>query len=128
MATLRDVIQGAYAHLALLPLNRELDADRAESGLAAINDMFASWVAQGIGEAPLPRLTLDDSFPFGAQHVQAAKALLAVQLAPASGVDVPTAVEREANRGWNALLAGVTGAPEAKSDLALTHLPSQRRH
>lgn len=127
MATVRDVVQGAYARLGLLPLGQNLDPDRAIQGLEAFSDMLSSWEAHGLDIGFLSPLGLSDDFPLDARHVQGVKALLAVQLASNSGVEALPAVQNEAKRGWNAILAQYIPAPEADQDRGLTCLPSQRR-
>jgi hypothetical protein len=128
MTTVRDVVQGAYARLALLPLGQNLDPDRAAQGLEAFNDMLASWAAHGLDIGFTLSKGLSDDFPLDARHVQAVKALLAVQLAANSGIEALPAVQNEARRGWNAILAQYVQAATADQDQALAFLPSQRRY
>ncbi len=127
MATMRDVVQGAYARLALLPLGADLDPDRAAAGLAALNDLLASWAAEGVGTGFSAPLALSDTFPLDPTHVSGVKAMLAVQIASASGIEAAPAVQREAKRGWSALRAGYIAAHDADQDRGLTWLPSLRR-
>jgi len=128
MATMRDVITGAYARLGLLPLGQNLDPDRAAAGLAALNDLFASWTAQGVAIGIPSSLQLSDDFPLDPQHLQGVKAMLAVQLASNSGIEALASVQREAKRSWDAILAQYVTAPNADRDDGLTWLPSLRRY
>jgi hypothetical protein len=125
-ATVRDVVQGAYARLALLPLGQNLDPDRAAAGLAALNDLVTSWQAHGVETGIAAGLDLNDMFPLGAQHIQGVKAMLAVQLASQSGMEPPGQVQVDARKAWAALLSRYVTPPDAASDAGLTRMPSQR--
>ncbi len=127
MATVRDVVQGAYVRLGLLPLGQNLDPDRAAQGLEALNDMLASWAAHGLDIGFTSPLGLSEDFPLDARHVQGVKALLAVQLASNSGIEALPPVQNEAKRGWSAILAQYIPPPKAEQDRGLTCMPSQRR-
>jgi hypothetical protein len=146
MATARDVIAGAYQRLGLLPLGADLDPDRGAAGLIVYNDMLNAWAADGIGpgapalpsvpaDGELPPLAADasplslglnDAFPFPAQFVEGAKAMLAVELAPGSGMEAQPSIRLRAKQAYDALLARYVIAPQAQQDTALTTMPSLR--
>ena len=137
MTTARDVIAGAYQRLGLLPLGADLDPDRAAAGLAIYNDMLNAWSADGIvpggpdGASTQPAgsalaYCLNDDFPFGQQFVEGAKALLAVELAPQSGIEPPPSLEKRAKKAREALLAACLIAPRASQDAGLAWMPSLR--
>ena len=157
MTTARDIITGAYQRLGLLPLGAELDPDRTAAGLAAYNDMLNAWAADGIfpgGPNPPGVVTdtpaaypsygpsdsstpsalaalsysLDDAFPLLAQFIEGAKALLAVELASASGMEPLASTQKRAERAYAALLAYYVIAPRAGQDTGLTWMPSLRRY
>jgi hypothetical protein len=136
MTTALDIIAGAYQRLGLLPLGADLDPDRAAAGLAAYNDMLNAWAADGIfpGEPSAPSsgsalsYSLDDAFPLAPQFVEGAKALLAVELAPQSGIEPQPSLQERAQKSLRALLAYYVIAPDAGQDTGLTWMPSLRRY
>jgi hypothetical protein len=145
MTTARDIIAGAYRRLGLLPLGADLDPDRAGAGLSMYNDMLNAWAADGIipgpakpplqfahcaspDAAPAADYSLNDDFPFLPQFVEGAKAMLAVELASASGMEAQPSTQDRAKKAYEALLAHYMSAPRAGQDLALTWLPSLRRY
>ena len=136
MTTASDIIAGAYQRLGLLPLGADLDPDRAAAGLAAYNDMLNAWAADGIfcGDPSAPSsdtalsYSLDDAFPLAPQFVEGAKALLAVELAPQSGIEPQPSLQDRARKSRAALLAYYVIAPNAGQDTGLTWMPSLRRN
>jgi hypothetical protein len=131
MTSARDIVAGAYQRLGLLPLGSDLDPDRAAAGLAAYNDMLNAWAADGIS-TPLSgsalSYSLDDAFPLAPQFVEGAKALLAVELAPQSGIEPQPSLQERAQKSREALLAYHVIAPNAGQDTGLTWMPSLRRY
>ena len=121
MTTASDIITSAYQRLGLLPLGADLDPDRAAAGLAAYNDMLNAWAADGIfpsgSSAPSSSIalsySLDDAFPLAPQFVEGAKALLAVELAPQSGIEPQPSLQERAQKSRAALLAYYVIAPNA---------------
>jgi hypothetical protein len=71
---------------------------------------------------------LDDAFPFLAQFVEGAKAILAVALASASGIEPLPSTQKRAEKAYAALLAYYVVAPRAGQDAGLTWMPSLRRY
>jgi hypothetical protein len=156
MTTARDIITGAYQRLGLLPLGADLDPDRTVAGLAAYNDMLNAWAADGIfpGGPNPPVVTytaggyppygpsdslspsalaalsysLDEAFPLLPLFVEGAKAILAVELASASGVEPLASTQKRAAKAYAALLAYYVIAPRAGQDTGLTWMPSLRRY
>lgn len=59
-------------------------------------------------------------------HDQAVAAMLAVRLSGDFGVEVPAGAARDADDGWDTLLADFVHVPDAAFDRALTRLPSRR--
>jgi len=136
MTTARDIIAGAYQRLGLLPLGADLDPGRAAAGLSAYNDMLNAWAADGIspGSPSAPSsgtalsYSLDDAFPLAPQFAEGAKALLAVELAPQSGIEPQPSLQESARKSRAALLAYYVIAPNAGQDTGLTWMPSLRRY
>ena len=157
MTTARDIIAGAYRRLGLIPLGADLDPDRSVAGLAAYNDMLNAWAADGIfpgGPNPptqeMDGIYFEDGFlngditnssgaypPYGpsdtatpplAQFVEGAKAILAVELASASGIEALPSTQKRAQKAYAALQAYYVIAPQAGHDTGLTWMPSLRRY
>ena len=71
---------------------------------------------------------LDDPFPLLAQFVEGTKAILAVELASASGIEPQPSTQKRAQKAYAALLAYYVIAPQASQDIGLTWMPSLRRY
>jgi len=71
---------------------------------------------------------LDDDFPFPPQFVEGAKAILAAELAPQSGIEPQPSLQKRAQKAREALLAYYVIAPNAGQDTGLTWMPSLRRY
>jgi hypothetical protein len=71
---------------------------------------------------------LDDAFPLAPQFVEGAKALLAVELAPQSGIEPQPSLQERARKSRAALLAYYVIAPNAGQDTGLIWMPSLRRY
>jgi hypothetical protein len=88
----------------------------------------------GPGDASTPPapvalpFSLDDGFPFLPQFVEGAKAILAVELASASGIEAQASTQKRAQKAYAALLAYYVIAPQAGQDIGLTWMPSLRRY
>jgi hypothetical protein len=118
------------------PPAREID------GISASGDIVNANAAAGAGgyppygpsDASTPpadaalSLGFDDPFPFAAQFVEGAKAMLAVELAPQSGIEPLPSIQKRAQKAHQALLAYYVIAPRAGQDAALTWMPSLRRY
>ena len=72
--------------------------------------------------------SLDDAFPLLPQFVEGAKAILAVELASASGMEPLPSTQKRAEKAYAALLAYYVIAPRAGQDIGLTWMPSLRRY
>lgn len=145
MATVRDTIAGAYLRLGLLAPGTDIDPGRAAAGLDLFNDMLGALQTEGSTEAAPDVLgcdtiteagvaeeltlpyALNDTFPFDARYSEGMKASLALRIAPGAGVQVQPSLQRDADRGWRALVASYIQAPQSQNDLGLTSMPSQRR-
>jgi hypothetical protein len=68
---------------------------------------------------------LDDPFPFPAAFVEGAKAMLAVELAPESGIEPQPSIQNRAEKARQAMLAYYVIAPRAGQDP--TWMPSLHR-
>jgi hypothetical protein len=72
--------------------------------------------------------SLGDAFPFLPQFAEGAKAILAVELASASGIEAQPSTQKRAQKAFAALLAYYVIAPGAGQDTGLTWMPSLRRY
>ena len=72
--------------------------------------------------------SIDDAFPLLPQFVEGAKAILAVELASASGIEPLASTQKRAQSAYSALLAYYVIAPRAGQDIGLTWTPSLRRY
>ena len=77
--------------------------------------------------APLS-LGLNDSVPIPRSFVEGAKALLAIELASASGMEALPSTQKRAQRAYTAMLAYCVVSPRAGQDIGLTWMPSLRRY
>lgn len=80
MATVRDVVTRACRKVGLVSANEPLDADMAQSGLDAFNEMLFGWKSQGV-DVTHTEQALDDTFAIADQHREATVYLLAAKLA-----------------------------------------------
>ncbi|MGO9485890.1 MAG: hypothetical protein ACLPX9_15100 [Rhodomicrobium sp.] len=71
---------------------------------------------------------LNDPFPLLAQFVEGTKAILAVELASASGVEALPSTQKRAQKAYTAMLAYYAISPRAGQDIGLTWMPSLRRY
>jgi hypothetical protein len=100
----------------------------------AAADMAGTFPPFGPGDTSMPpapaalAFSLDDAFPFLPQFGEGAKAILAVELASASGIEAQPPAQRRAQRAYAALLAYYVIAPRAGQDLGVTWMPSLRRY
>jgi hypothetical protein len=76
--------------------------------------------------APLG-LGLNDGFPFPVTFVEGAKALLAIELASASGMEPLPSTQKRAQTAYAAMLAYYVISPRAGQDNGLAWAPSLRR-
>jgi len=126
MATMNDVVNGALKRLQVLNPRFAPDGNAGIEGLIALNDMMAAWKSAGVD---IRHVILEgaEDFPLGDEHVQGTKALLAVRLAGEYGMEVDDGIVRDADMGWEGLLAEyVDKAPVAEFDPALTRLTLNR--
>ena len=71
---------------------------------------------------------MNSSFPFPVTFVEGAKALLAVELASASGIEPLPSTQKRAQTAYMAMLAYYVISPQAGLDTGLTWSPSLRRY
>ncbi len=72
--------------------------------------------------------SLNSEFPFPVTFVEGAKALLAVELASASGIEALPSTQKRAQKAYMAMLAYYAISPQAGQDTGLTWMPSLRRY
>jgi hypothetical protein len=73
-------------------------------------------------------LSLNSQFPFPASFVGGAKALPAVELASASGMEPLPSTQKRAQTAYTAMLAYCVVSPRAGQDTGLAWMPSLRRY
>jgi hypothetical protein len=99
-----------------------------------VTDTPAAYPPYGPSDASTPPAPaalssgLDDAFPLLPLFVEGAKALLAVELASASGIEPLASTQKRAAKAYAALLAYYVIAPRAGQDIGLTWMPSLRRY
>lgn len=99
-----------------------------------VTDSAGGYPPYGPGDTSTPpapaelAFGLDDAFPLLPQFVEGAKAILAVELASASGIEALPSTQKRAQKAYAALLAYYVIAPRAGQDTGLTWMPSLRRY
>jgi hypothetical protein len=97
-------------------------------------DMAGTFPPFGPGDTSTPPVPaafsfgLDDAFPLLPQFAEGAKAILAAELASASGIEAQPSTQKRAQKAYAALLAYFVIAPRAGQDTGLTWMPSLRRY
>jgi hypothetical protein len=71
---------------------------------------------------------MNSQFPFPVTFVEGAKALLAVELASASGIEPLPSTQKRAQTAYMAMLAYYVISPKASQDTGLAWSPSLRRY
>lgn len=117
MWTKQQLIEAAFAELALAHYVFDLDADTLESALRKLDSMMAAWAGVGIDIGYAPPATPDDSdisadsgIPDAAN--EAVYMSLAVKLAAGRGKVLSAETRTAAARGYGVLL-GAAVAPAA---------------
>lgn len=80
MATVRDIVTRACRKVGLAGKNETLDADMAQAGLDAFNEMLFGWKNVGVDVSHTEQ-TLDDTFALADQHREGTIMLLAARMA-----------------------------------------------
>ena len=118
------------------PPSQDLDDFFFTSGFIndVVSDTAGAYPPYGPGDTATPpapaalSFSLDDAFPFLPQFEEGAKAILAVELASASGIEALASTQKRAEKAYAALLAYYVIAPRAGQDIGLTWMPSFRRY
>lgn len=108
-----------------------VNGDLVDGGIAASAGGYPPYGPSGAStpaNAAALSLGLADAFPFAPQFVEGAKAILAAEIASASGIEALPSTQKRAKKAYEALLAYYVAAPEAGQDTALTWMPSLRRY
>lgn len=127
MATAQDIIKGAMRKLGVLASNEEPSAEDATDGLEALNDMCNAWDGQDIYTGFSTLAAVTDDFVLEERHHGAAKAMLAVYMAPNFGASVSKELAQQAYQGALALKADYRPIETLQVDTALQFMPSQGR-
>lgn len=127
MATMRDIVNGAATRLRKTRAGRALPPTDFADILEALNDMMGSWEGKGININWSGALTENDTFPLDLKHEAGVKAMLAVRVSEDFGKAVGAVLARDAQDGWNAIMADYDLPDQIRVDEALSNMPSQRR-
>ena len=117
MWTKRELVNEAFAELALAGHQFDLEPEEMQTALRRMDAMVAAWEAKGIriGYA-LPSgpssSDLDDASGIPDAAVQAVFLGLAVQLAPGFGKTLPPETRKSARDAYDALLIAAAQPPE----------------
>jgi hypothetical protein len=108
-----------------------VSSDFGDGDIAELSGSFPPYGPNDASSAPNPS-TLDedlsDTFPFPVTFAEGAKALLAVELASASGLEPLPSTQKRAQTAYMAMLAYYVVSPRAGQDLGLAWAPSLRRY
>tara|TARA_R110000764_G_scaffold111550_1_gene198314 strand:- start:1644 stop:2081 length:438 start_codon:yes stop_codon:yes gene_type:complete len=94
MATMREVVEDALEDITVKKAEVTLTNDELQSGIRRLNDMLAQWNELGIIAGYNPVTNGDDTLELEPAAIAAAKAKLAIRLAPSfSKIVTPALVE-----------------------------------
>lgn len=126
MATVREIITGAWRLTGLPGSNEEPSAEDISYGLELLNDMCNSWLKKSVYTGFSTVTDLASEFILDEGHHGAVKALLAQKLLETNGGEVPRGLAKEAYDGWLAIKADYRPIDTLQVDRALQRMPSQR--
>ena len=94
MTTMREVVEDALEDITVKKAEVALTNDELQSGIRRLNDMLAQWNELGIIAGYNPVTNGDDTLELEPAAIAAAKAKLAIRLAPSfSKIVTPALVE-----------------------------------
>jgi hypothetical protein len=125
VTTARTIIEGSLKHLDRFNAGETSANEDADFCLEVLNDMMFGWAGKGVDVSHY-EMELETPFPLDDKHIRGCKALLAVEIANAYGMEPPNYLQKLANDGWLSLYADYATPGEATFDAALTSLPSNR--
>lgn len=124
MATIRDLVRGAFRHLNVVSTGDEMPAENATDGLDNIKRLVAGWGLSLGTSDDTSAWALDTTFPLDAKFEDATTLLLAKRLASQYGgfqrLDLA-----ELGRAERLIAAASTTINAVKVDSALQRMPSQ---
>jgi hypothetical protein len=89
MATVQDIVTRAYRKIGIVAIDEDLNADMAQEGLDAFNEMVMAWELQGVvPDKSFSEALLTDTFPMSDRFRDPVVHLLAARLAQNHGVAV----------------------------------------
>lgn len=125
MATMQDVIERAIRRMGVTDINQPVPVVDIAAALDPFNDMLHDW-RNDLGSAySHTTKALTATFPLEDRYIQGTAALLAFRMLDQNGKTISEGLERDARRGWQAIMAAYVTAPEASFDDALTTTSSQ---
>lgn len=119
MATMQDVATRAYRIIGVVADDEPMTAEQGANAVEAFNAMVAGWASDGKHTMAVT-VEMGDEFPLPANLLNAATRLLAAELAPQYGRQVP-----DTRRDWRHVSTTYIVVPDLSLPRTLTRLPSQ---
>jgi len=104
MATLREVVEDAFEEITVKTAEVALTDSELQSGIRRLNDMLAQWVELSIITSYNETAEPDDDIELEKAAVAAAKANLAIKLAPSYSKPITNALNMNAENSFQMLL------------------------
>lgn len=117
MSSSAQIVARALKRLRIIGPGEDPSAEDAADGLATLNAMIAGWKADGV--------EVTGDVPLDARFEEGVIALLAVRLADDYGKEVSAGVARDAQVGWERLMAAFLHVPTSQFDVGLTRSSTQ---
>lgn len=105
MATMREVVEDAMEDITVKKAEIALTDDELQSGIRRLNDMLAQWNELGIIVGYNPVTNGDDVLELEPSAIAAAKAKLAIKLAPSYSKPITSALAENAREAMDMLAA-----------------------
>lgn len=122
MTTAREIITSAYKRVGIAEKDEQLEADYADYGLDALNEMMHGWKARS-ADTTHTTLALSDDFPLAAEYEGPTITLLANRVSSDYGVQPPPPIQ--VKDAWDIIAAAFFVMTEATFDDGLLNMPSQ---
>ena len=99
-----EIVTDALRNIGVISEIDSASAEQGSDGVRKLNELMASLAEDGIDLGWAPIDDTGDTVVFPAGEVRSIKALLAVNMAPIYGADVPAAVASIAGSGYSRML------------------------
>ena len=127
MATANDIINGAFANLAIYPESGDVPAEASSKALVRLNDYLNGLNARGCVFESVA-LTINATVPTSDQNVGDLKWAFAKYLAPLWGKVLGGQALLDARASERRFIAANTVLLPAKADSGLLNMPGARRY